>query len=31
MLDADGALVGITSQAESTAEMLEIDLEEICQ
>ena len=31
MLDADGALVGITSQAESTAEMLEIDLVEICQ
>ena len=31
MLDADGALVGITSQAESTTEMLEIDLAEICQ
>lgn len=31
MLDADGALVGITSQAESTTDMLEINLEEICQ
>ena len=31
MLDADGNLVGITSQAESTAEMLEIDLAATCQ
>ncbi len=30
MLDADGNLVGMTSQAESTTEMLEIDLEVIC-
>jgi len=30
MLDADGNLVGITSQAESTTEMLEIDLEATC-
>ncbi len=31
MLDADGNLVGITSQAESTTEMLEIDLAATCQ
>jgi hypothetical protein len=31
MLDADGNLVGITSQAESSPEMLEIDLGELCQ
>ena len=31
MLDADGNLVGITSQAESTTEMLEIDLATTCQ
>lgn len=31
MLDADGNLVGITSQAESTPEMLEIDLEATCK
>jgi len=31
MLDADGNLVGMTSQAESTTEMLEIDLEATCQ
>ena len=30
MLDAEGNLVGMTSQAESTTEMLEIDLEAIC-
>jgi hypothetical protein len=31
MLDAEGNLVGITSQAESTTEMLEIDLAATCQ
>jgi hypothetical protein len=31
MLDADGNMVGMTSQAESTADMLEIDLAEVCQ
>ena len=31
MLDSDGNLVGITSQAESTTEMLEIDLITTCQ
>ena len=31
MLDADGNMLGITSQAESTADMLEIDLAEFCQ
>lgn len=31
MLDADGNMLGITSQAESTEDMLEIDLGEICQ
>ena len=31
MLDEEGNLVGITSQAESTPDMLEIDLGEICQ
>jgi hypothetical protein len=31
MLDEDGNLVGITSQAESTTEMLEIDLAATCQ
>ena len=31
MLDPDGNLVGITSQAESNPEMLEIDLSEMCQ
>ncbi|MFV1950326.1 MAG: hypothetical protein ACC633_10420 [Anaerolineales bacterium] len=31
MLDADGNLVGITSQAESTTDMLEIDLAATCQ
>ncbi len=31
MLDTDGNLVGITSQAESTIEMLEIDLAATCQ
>jgi hypothetical protein len=30
-LDADGNMVGITSQVQSTAEMLEIDLDELCQ
>lgn len=30
MLDTDGNLVGITSQAESTTEMLEIDLDATC-
>ena len=31
MLDAEGNLVGMTSQAESTTEMLEIDLAATCQ
>jgi hypothetical protein len=31
MLDEEGNMVGITSQAESTPDMLEIDLVEICQ
>ncbi len=31
MLDPDGNLVGITSQAESTSDMLEIDLAQLCQ
>lgn len=31
MLDPDGNLVGMTSQAESTPDMLEIDLEATCQ
>jgi hypothetical protein len=31
MLDPDGNLVGMTSQAESTTEMLEIDLAATCQ
>lgn len=31
MLDADGNLAGMTSQAESTTEMLEIDLEATCK
>jgi hypothetical protein len=31
MFDADGYLLGITSQAESTPDMLEIDLDAICQ
>ena len=30
MLDADGNLVGMTSQAESTTDMLEIDLDATC-
>ena len=31
MLDEEGNLVGITSQAESTSDMMEVDLVEICQ
>jgi hypothetical protein len=31
MLDADGNLVGITSQADSSPDMLEIDLDQVCQ